>query len=161
MEITMDKIPSLQSATENFINEIKKLKEQSNSESDFDDYLCEHVAPILNDRKEIYDCSVLEKLELTAWINKSVLDQTGVSLKGSLFSMNNDGICWLLEHINSINQVLALFEPYGDKDDKERRIKSLTRHTDELQDWLNGELFERIQNYKSEIEILRKPIEAD
>ncbi|MFH5884079.1 hypothetical protein ACG2F4_07190 [Halalkalibaculum sp. DA3122] len=150
----------LQKALDNFITELKELAE-ANSETDFNNCLIEEVVPALTENDQLFSTSVFSKLEVAVILSSSELDNKSYSLEGAMHLMNDSAICWLLDHIYTLNksiESLSLFAR-GSKVDKSAlldRARQLEADRNELQKWLNGDIYERIQEYRNEIKTLRE-----
>lgn len=151
---------TLQTVLCNFIGELKVLAE-AYPESDFDEFLIEEVAPALTEDDQLFSTSVFSKLEVAVILSQSELENKSYSLEGAMHLMNDDAICWLLDHAYTCDKainVLRSFKKGYEVEPKDLRYayNSLSADNNQLQKWLNEDLYERIQAYRNEIKKLRE-----
>ncbi|NGP90019.1 hypothetical protein [Fodinibius halophilus] len=150
---------NLQKALDNFITELKELSE-AYPESDFNDYLIEEVVPALTEDDQLYSTSVFSKLEVAIILSQSELKNKSYSLERAINFMNVDAICWLLDHIYTLNHTMETLNLFArgthvDKSALSDRARQLKVDRNELQKWINRDLFERIQGYENDIKELQ------
>lgn len=135
-----------------FVDDLKGVAELL-SESDFEDYLEDQIMPPLLEDETVYGTSIWTKADIVRVVQiESVLQEKSLSMENAMYKMNNEAVCWIFEHIYTMQKVLKKYDPDGKGD---RYIKRLRRDMDQLQGWINGDMFERIQEYASEINRLR------
>ncbi|MEL7832755.1 hypothetical protein [Fodinibius sp. Rm-B-1B1-1] len=149
----------LQKALNNFITELKQLAE-AYPESDFDNYLIEEVAPVLKKDDQLFSTSVFSKLRIAVILSRSELENKGYPLKDAMSFMNDDAICWLLDHIYSCNNAINMLSQFKngykiDPEDYKYAYDGLNSDKKQLQKWLNFDLYDRIQIYRNEIKELQ------
>lgn len=147
---------NIQKTLDNFINQLKQL-EATCSESEFDDYLINEVAPKLIKEDQLWGTSVFRKLDIAVELHKPASEQMIYSIEGAMKKMNNHAICWFLDHIYKVDKAIKILD--GKKQvgtrDLESSINGLKRDKEYLQESLNGDLYERIQLFRNDVKKLQ------
>lgn len=136
--------------------------EKNHSEGELEKVLKEDVFPPLLNDKTVFGTSIWNKMDVVKTVQiDSILDERSNNLEHSIRLMGADGICWLSEHVMSLNNVMECIEDVRragfdlDKNGElKHSIEALNAETKELTKWLLEDAFERNQNYEYELKQL-------
>lgn len=147
-----DKLEATNNHLKSFVEGLKSLLKEV-SEQEYELYLEEQVLPAFLDEDVRYG-SIWNKMDVVKIVQiDSILEERGESFEQAIHHMNEGAMCWILEHIWAMNEVLKENDPYekGDEKERDKRFERLERNIKQLQAWVNGDMFERIQNYTYEL----------
>jgi hypothetical protein len=140
---------------------ITELKKNAKilSESEFDDLLKDEVLPDLIKDEQVFSTSIFSKMQIIKTVQiDSILDERGFGMEESIGLMNANAICWMVEYVNHITDLIKMLEfkrKFNHEDeDMPRTIDYLERESKELTKWLLCDAFNRNQEYEHELKEL-------